>query len=111
MFTSPCVVNTATASRRMNELWRELIICNKSRLAALHAGIVLTPPLRSIDLSGLTPDQRDIARKMLLEESESFACGDDDIGYIPDLSLNIDLSDPCRCRRIIHRFRDHFIRR
>ena len=50
--------------------------------------------VRSIDLSGLTPDQRDIARNMLLEESESFACGDDDIGYIPDLSLNIDLSDP-----------------
>ena len=35
-------MNTATASRRMNESWRELIICNKSRLAALH---VLTPPL------------------------------------------------------------------
>ena len=31
---------------------------------------------------------------MLLEESEYFACSDEDIGCIPDLRLNINLSDP-----------------
>ena len=32
--------------------------------------------VRSIDLSGLISEQRNIAREMLLEESESFACSD-----------------------------------
>lgn len=50
--------------------------------------------MRSIDLCGLLLEQRNIAREMLLEESESFACDDEDIGYIPDLRLNINLSKP-----------------
>ena len=41
--------------------------------------------VRNIDLSGLRLEQRNSAREMLLEESESFACDDDDIGYIPNL--------------------------
>ena len=48
----------------------------------------------NIDFSGLTVEQRNKAREMLLEESESFACDDDDIGYTPNLRLNINLSDP-----------------
>ena len=48
--------------------------------------------VRNIDLSGLSLEQRNSAREMLLEESESFAC-DDDIGYIPNLRLNINLSN------------------
>ena len=49
--------------------------------------------IRNIDLSGLRLEQRNSAREMLLEESESFSCDDDDIGYIPNLRLNINLSD------------------
>ena len=49
--------------------------------------------VRNIDLSGLSLEQRNSSREMVLEESESFACDDDDIGYIPNLRLNINLSD------------------
>ena len=35
---------------------------------------------RNFDLSGLSFEQRNSAREMLLEESESFSCDDDDIG-------------------------------
>ena len=55
--------------------------------------------VRNIDLSGLSLEQRNSAREMLLEESESFARDDDDIGYIPNLRLNINLSDSCPVRK------------
>ena len=48
----------------------------------------------TIDLGGLSFEQRNSAREMLLEESQLFSCDDDDIGYIPNLRLNINLSDP-----------------
>ncbi len=79
---------------------------HKQNLKEKSTGVIEEQVVRSIDLSGLTPEQRDIAREMLLDESDSFTCGDDDIGYIPDLRLNIDLSDPQPVQ-----FRDHFIRR
>ena len=39
------VLHAAKTSRRMKEAWRKSIICNKPLQAALHAGIVFTPPL------------------------------------------------------------------
>ena len=39
------VLQAAKSSRRMKEAWRKSIICNKPLQAALHAGIVFTPPL------------------------------------------------------------------
>jgi hypothetical protein len=38
-------VNTAKADRTVTAQSEKSIICKKSRLTALHAGIVLTPPL------------------------------------------------------------------
>ena len=38
-------------------------------------------------------EQRNSVREMLLEESESLSCDDGDIGCIPNLRLNINLSD------------------
>ena len=49
--------------------------------------------IRNVDLSGLCLEQRNGARGTLLVESESFSCDDDDIGYIPNLQLNINISD------------------
>ena len=42
----PRGVNTAKADRTVTAQSEKSIICKKSRLTALHAGIVLTPPLR-----------------------------------------------------------------
>jgi hypothetical protein len=41
----PRGVNTAKADRTMTAQSEKSIICKKPRLTALHAGIVLTPPL------------------------------------------------------------------
>ena len=46
-----------------------------------------------VDLSGLTPEQQHVARKMLYEERDAFAKNEDDIGCIPDLQMNINLTD------------------
>jgi hypothetical protein len=45
-----------------------------------------------VDLTGLTPEQRPIARKKLYEERDAFAKNEDDIGRIPDLQMNINLT-------------------
>ena len=42
--------------------------------------------IHNFDLSGLSLEQRNSAREMLLEESESFSCDDGDIGYVPKLN-------------------------
>ena len=46
-----------------------------------------------VDLSGLKPEQQHVARKMLYEERGAFAKNEDDIGCIPDLQMNINLTD------------------
>jgi len=46
-----------------------------------------------LDLSGLGQDQRTAAETMLREEYESFAFGEEDIGCIPDLEMEINLKD------------------
>jgi hypothetical protein len=43
----PRGVNTAKADRTVTAQSEKSILCKKSRLTALHAGIVLTPPLMS----------------------------------------------------------------
>ena len=50
--------------------------------------------LNQFDLSSLSPEQKQSVSKILLEESESFAQGDGDIGCAEGLQLPIDLSDP-----------------
>ena len=50
--------------------------------------------LQNIDLSGLTQEQKDKAIQVLSEEANSFAAGDDDIGCIKDLKMDIKLMDP-----------------
>ena len=49
--------------------------------------------LKSIDLEGLDEEQKQLALDLLIEEQESFAKNDDDIGVIPDLKLDINLTD------------------
>ena len=41
----------------------------------------------------LSEEQKILVRKMLAEESDSFASDDDDIGYTPEMELEIQLSD------------------
>ena len=55
------VLHAAKTSRRMKEAWRKSIICNKPLQAALHAGIVFTPPL-TIDIGGI--DRRLLYRSL-----------------------------------------------
>ena len=45
------------------------------------------------DLEGLSPEQKEEAEKMLLEESGIFSKSKNDIGHIPDFKLKIDLID------------------
>ena len=49
--------------------------------------------IRKIDLIGLNEEQRQSVLKLLSEEEDSFAKNDDDIGQIPDLNLDIKLTD------------------
>ena len=49
--------------------------------------------LKSIDLEGLDEEQKQLALDLLIEKQESFAKNDDDIGVIPDLKLDINLTD------------------
>ena len=51
------------------------------------------PRLPDVDLSGLTPEQRREATKMLYEEADSFAMDDEDVGCIEGLQMNIRLTD------------------
>ena len=53
-----------------------------------------------VDLSGLTPEQQHVARKMLYEERNAFAKNEDDIGCIPDLQMNINLTDTRHVQKI-----------
>ena len=46
-----------------------------------------------IRLEGLTPGQKDMALKLFMMEAGSFAKDDNDVGYIPDLELDLDLED------------------
>ena len=50
-------------------------------------------PSPNVDLSGLTDEQQRVARKMLYEERGAFAISDDDIVRIPDLKMDINLTD------------------
>ena len=49
--------------------------------------------LPDVDLDGLDESQKEIAKQMLMEESDSFARNDDDIGCIDELQIRITLSD------------------
>ena len=49
--------------------------------------------LKSIDLEGLDEEQKQLALDLLIEEQKSFAINDDDIGVIPDLKLDINLTE------------------
>ncbi|CAB3993128.1 Retrovirus-related Pol poly from transposon [Paramuricea clavata] len=51
------------------------------------------PRLPDVDLSGLTPEQRREATKMLYEEADAFAMDDEDVGCIEGLQMNIHLTD------------------
>ena len=49
--------------------------------------------VKQINLDGLTEIQERSALKLLCEEQNSFSRNDDDIGIVPDLQLNINLTD------------------
>ena len=51
------------------------------------------PHIKEIDLEGLTEEQCKLAIDMLIEEQDSFAKDDYDIGTIRDLKLEINLED------------------
>ena len=63
------------------------------------------------DMSGLTMEQQKVVRKMLKEEAASFAKGDDDIGCIQGLEMNIDLSDSAPVQKKVSQSQGHFITR
>ena len=46
-----------------------------------------------IDLSDLTPDQAVVAKKMLIEEVNSFSRDNQDVGCAPGLELDIKLTN------------------
>ena len=46
-----------------------------------------------VDLSGLTNEQQRVVQKMMHEEHRAFATNEDDIGCIPDLEMDINLTD------------------
>ena len=49
--------------------------------------------LPDVDLDGLDESQKEIAKQMLMEESDSFARNDDDIECTDELQMRINLSD------------------
>jgi hypothetical protein len=51
------------------------------------------PRLPDVDLSGLTPEQRRDAMKMLYEEADAFGMDDEDVVGIEELQMNIHLTD------------------
>ena len=53
----------------------------------------IPPHIKQINLEGLTPEQKRAALELLTAEQESFAKDDNDIGSIPDLKLDLNLSD------------------
>ena len=61
------------------------------RLGAVPMGF--PSHISDIDLEGLTPGQKEMALQLLTEETDSFTKDDNDIGYIPNLELDLDLED------------------
>ena len=55
--------------------------------------------MNEIDLSHLDEVQRQKARKLLLEEADSFSRDDDDIGCVKDLVLDLQLKDDTSVQR------------
>ena len=53
----------------------------------------LPPNLQDMHLGRLSQDQKNKGMKMLLEEADSFATGDLDIGSIENLKMDIKLID------------------
>ena len=53
----------------------------------------LPPHIKGIDLGDLTEEQRKLAIDMLIEEQDSFARDDNDIGMIQDFKLEKNLED------------------
>ena len=49
--------------------------------------------INDVDLGGLTDQQKETAKAMLLEEIESFSSGEDDIGSIEELKLKLNMRD------------------
>ena len=50
-------------------------------------------PVKQRNLDGLTESQKRSALKLLCEEQNSFSRNDDDIGIVPDLKLNVNLTE------------------
>lgn len=49
--------------------------------------------LPEVDLSGLTQEEQEQAKRLLFEEADAFAANDDDVGCIPELQMNINLTN------------------
>ena len=48
--------------------------------------------LPEVDLSGLTAEQKEQAKQLLLEEADAFAMSDDDAGCVTELEMDIELT-------------------
>ena len=48
--------------------------------------------LPEVNLSGLTAEQKEQAKQLLIEEADTFAISDDDIGCISELEMDIRLT-------------------
>ena len=48
--------------------------------------------LPEVDLSGLTAEQKEQAKQLLVEEADAIAISDDDVGCVPELEMDIGLT-------------------
>ena len=48
--------------------------------------------LPEVNLSGLTAEQKEQAKQLLVEEADAFAMSDDDVGCVPELEMDIGLT-------------------
>jgi len=48
--------------------------------------------LPEVDLSGLTAEQKEQAKRLLLEEADAFTMSDDDVGCISELEMDIKMT-------------------
>ena len=63
--------------------------------------------VKQIKLDGLTESQKRSTLKLLCKEQNSFSRNDDDIGIVPDLQLNSNLTDNIPMQKITSQCLDH----
>ena len=75
----------------MEESYEQEDPCEENSVPKQSGSISCEIP--EVDLRGLTIKQREQAEQLLREEADAFARNDDDIGCIPELQMDINLTD------------------